>query len=84
MPPFPKPKFTFEYDVAAEIGRLRQHKQTRQIPERTRTTSWPARIGRFRPTEGRAIPLLTSAGPPERDRPLQVGGTVLCIHMPSL
>jgi endonuclease/exonuclease/phosphatase family metal-dependent hydrolase len=38
MPPFPKPKFTFEYDVAAEIGRLRQHKQTRQIPERTPDT----------------------------------------------
>ena len=34
MPIFPKPKFPFEYDVAAEIGHLRTHKQTRLIPAR--------------------------------------------------
>jgi endonuclease/exonuclease/phosphatase family metal-dependent hydrolase len=38
MPVFPKPKFPFEYDISAEIARLRQHKQTRQIPERTPDT----------------------------------------------
>jgi endonuclease/exonuclease/phosphatase family metal-dependent hydrolase len=35
MPVFPKPKFPFEYDVNAEIARLRQHKITRKIPERS-------------------------------------------------
>jgi endonuclease/exonuclease/phosphatase family metal-dependent hydrolase len=34
MPIFPKPKFPFEYAVDSEITRLRQHKQTRSIPER--------------------------------------------------
>lgn len=34
MPPFPKPKFEFSYDVSAEIGNLRAHKQKRGIPER--------------------------------------------------
>jgi len=38
MPVFPKPKFPFDYDVNAEIGRLRQHKQARLIPERTPDT----------------------------------------------
>jgi endonuclease/exonuclease/phosphatase family metal-dependent hydrolase len=38
MPIFPKPKFPFEYDVAAEIALLRQHKQTRQVPERSAGT----------------------------------------------
>jgi endonuclease/exonuclease/phosphatase family metal-dependent hydrolase len=35
MPVFPKPKFPFEYDVDAEIQRLRDHKAKRAIPERT-------------------------------------------------
>ena len=35
MPAFPKPKFSFEYNVSAEIARLRTHKQTRGIPDRT-------------------------------------------------
>jgi endonuclease/exonuclease/phosphatase family metal-dependent hydrolase len=34
MPVFPKPKFAFDYDVANEIGHLRKHKKTRQIPKR--------------------------------------------------
>ncbi|CAG0941694.1 hypothetical protein ANRL1_00643 [Anaerolineae bacterium] len=34
MPVFPKPGFAFEYDVPAEIARLRQHKQKRAIPKR--------------------------------------------------
>jgi endonuclease/exonuclease/phosphatase family metal-dependent hydrolase len=34
MPPFPKPKFVFSYDVAAEVEHLRAHKQKREIPER--------------------------------------------------
>jgi len=34
MPVFPKPKFPFEYDVPAEIARLRAHKRHRGIPER--------------------------------------------------
>lgn len=38
MPVFPKPNFPFDYDVNTEIARLRQHKQTRQIPERTSDT----------------------------------------------
>jgi len=38
MPVFPKPAFPFEYDVAAEVARLRQHKQTRLIPERSPDT----------------------------------------------
>ena len=33
MPVFPKPKFAFEYDVDAEIARLRAHKLKRAIPE---------------------------------------------------
>lgn len=33
MPIFPKPQFPFEYDVAAEIARLRDHKKSRGIPE---------------------------------------------------
>ncbi len=35
MPPFPKPKFQYSYNVANEIAHLRQHKQTRAIPART-------------------------------------------------
>jgi len=35
MPVFPRPKFDFPYDVSAEIERLRQHKSTRLVPERT-------------------------------------------------
>lgn len=35
MPTFPKPKFEFEYDVKAELKRLRRHKATRVIPQRT-------------------------------------------------
>ena len=38
MPVFPKPKFSFAYHVAAEIARLRTHKRTRAIPERTSGT----------------------------------------------
>lgn len=34
MPVFPKPKFVFEYDVAAEIARLRKHRKARAIPKR--------------------------------------------------
>jgi endonuclease/exonuclease/phosphatase family metal-dependent hydrolase len=34
MPPFPKPKFPFDYDVPTEIAHLRAHKQHRGIPER--------------------------------------------------
>ena len=36
MPPFPKPKFAFEYDVDAEVTRLRRHKHVRAIPRRER------------------------------------------------
>jgi endonuclease/exonuclease/phosphatase family metal-dependent hydrolase len=35
MPVFPKPKFPFEYDVAAEVAHLRDHKAARGIPERS-------------------------------------------------
>lgn len=35
MPAFPKPKFSFEYNVSAEIARLRTHKRTRGVPDRT-------------------------------------------------
>jgi endonuclease/exonuclease/phosphatase family metal-dependent hydrolase len=34
MPVFPKPKFAFEYDLNAEITRLRDHKKERTIPKR--------------------------------------------------
>lgn len=34
MPVFPKPGFVFEYDVEAEIKRLRKHKKDRNIPKR--------------------------------------------------
>jgi len=34
LPVFPKPKFDFEYNVDAEIVRLREHKQARAIPNR--------------------------------------------------
>jgi endonuclease/exonuclease/phosphatase family metal-dependent hydrolase len=34
MPPFEKPKFAFEYDVAAEIKALRKHRTNRGIPKR--------------------------------------------------
>jgi endonuclease/exonuclease/phosphatase family metal-dependent hydrolase len=33
VPVFPKPKFPYEYDLDAEIGHLRTHKQVRGIPE---------------------------------------------------
>ncbi|MEA2454281.1 MAG: hypothetical protein QOI45_543 [Thermoleophilaceae bacterium] len=32
MPPFPKPRFEFPYDVAAELGALRAHRKVRDIP----------------------------------------------------
>ena len=32
MPPFPKPTFPYTVQVAAEISRLRQHKQARAVP----------------------------------------------------
>lgn len=35
MPQFGKPKFEFAYDVQAEIQRLRDHKVTRKIPDRS-------------------------------------------------
>jgi endonuclease/exonuclease/phosphatase family metal-dependent hydrolase len=35
MPVFPRPRFDFAYDVSSEIERLRQHKGTRMIPQRT-------------------------------------------------
>ncbi|HSW00781.1 MAG TPA: endonuclease/exonuclease/phosphatase family protein [Sedimentisphaerales bacterium] len=34
MPVFPKPTFVFDYDVGAEISRLRKHKKLRGIPKR--------------------------------------------------
>jgi hypothetical protein len=34
MPAFPKPKFPYTYDLAAEIAALRAHKLTRKIPKR--------------------------------------------------
>ena len=34
MPAFPKPKFAFEYDLNAEVSRLRKHKNARAIPKR--------------------------------------------------
>ena len=34
MPVFPKPKFAFEYDLNAEVSRLRKHKNARAIPKR--------------------------------------------------
>ena len=34
MPVFPKPRFAFEYDLNAEIARLRRHKKARAIPKR--------------------------------------------------
>lgn len=34
MPVFPKPKFGFEYDLKAEVARLRKHKKVRAIPKR--------------------------------------------------
>ncbi|MGH7791095.1 MAG: hypothetical protein ACREOB_02145, partial [Thermodesulfobacteriota bacterium] len=37
MPPFPKPKFAFEYDVEAEVRRLRRHKHARNIPNRDKS-----------------------------------------------
>ena len=36
MPVFPKPRFAFDYDVSAEIARLKRHKRTRGIPGRAR------------------------------------------------
>jgi endonuclease/exonuclease/phosphatase family metal-dependent hydrolase len=36
MPVFPKPKFEFEYDLNAELARLRQHKTKRLIPKRSK------------------------------------------------
>lgn len=38
MPSFPKPKFPFAYDVAAEVQHLRAHKATRLIPDKTAKT----------------------------------------------
>ena len=32
MPPFPKPRFDYPYDVAAELAALRAHRQLRDIP----------------------------------------------------
>lgn len=34
MPVFPKPGFAFDYNVAIETARLREHRKTRQIPKR--------------------------------------------------
>jgi len=34
MPPFPKPRFPYDYDAAAEVAALRAHKQTRGIPQK--------------------------------------------------
>jgi endonuclease/exonuclease/phosphatase family metal-dependent hydrolase len=34
MPPFPKPKFAFDYNVGAEVMRLRRHRRVRTIPKR--------------------------------------------------
>jgi len=36
MPVFPKPKFAFDYDVAAERVRLRAHRKKRGIPRRAK------------------------------------------------
>lgn len=35
MPEFPKPKFPFQYDVGGEMNSLRQHKETRLVPEKS-------------------------------------------------
>jgi len=32
VPPFPKPRFDYSYDVAAELSALRSHRQLRKIP----------------------------------------------------
>jgi len=34
MPVFPKPDFAFDYNVADEVTRLRNHRKTRDIPKR--------------------------------------------------
>ncbi len=34
MPPFPKPRFAFQYAVDGEIAALRKHKKTRGIPRK--------------------------------------------------
>lgn len=34
MPPFPKPKFAYDYDPATEVARLRGHRAARGIPAR--------------------------------------------------
>lgn len=34
MPPFPKPRSDFDYDLDAEIDALRQHKALRDVPAR--------------------------------------------------
>ena len=38
MPPFPKPKFAYDYAPAAQVVALRGHKTVRGIPPRSATT----------------------------------------------
>lgn len=36
MPEFPKPTFKFDYTVATEVKRLRAHRRTRRVPDKTK------------------------------------------------
>jgi endonuclease/exonuclease/phosphatase family metal-dependent hydrolase len=36
MPPFPKPRTSFDYDLGTELSALREHKKLRAVPERCR------------------------------------------------
>jgi len=38
MPAFPRPAFEYDYDLNAEVSRLRQHKRIRRVPDRSPTT----------------------------------------------
>ncbi len=36
MPPFPKPRTRFDYDLGTELAALRAHKKLRGVPKRSR------------------------------------------------
>jgi hypothetical protein len=38
MPAFPKPVFEYDFDLSLEIKRLRDHRRSRQIPDRRKNT----------------------------------------------
>lgn len=38
MPPFPKPRFEYEWSYRTEVAALRKHKRLREIPERSATS----------------------------------------------